>query len=451
MFYETTLWTSKLSIFIKQDIEQSLVENYCDIISKDIEKEFNSFDKTSAVSRLNEMYPESCEFRNELSRLIGRSKSVMFTDDYSDDSVVVDGFQSLQAAAFVGPNIYEFIRDFVSYKHDGSFDFTGMLKGLFIDRLSKLLSLAFCENYMINFGGDILCKKLDLLVNISEKFEFRTNRFDTFLIASSGNNEFRGEHIKTEDSKYKQSTMIFRNRNSLSMTLVDMLSTMLYARPEDFRDKWLLNAYILQIEAYSGKVHFLRENYVYIASPFFNEKEIEVRDKMLNFFTEYRRPDLTESGMNYDKAEHTADSANKVVDDNISLIKSGQCIGICFPFGTSDLGTLFEIGIAQSINDMCTFRYDHFRDKMTLVFLDTRTFRDQLGQSRKEILNVVDCSSVAGAVFLGYIYGSTGIDKKSFRFAYDIKNSHDNIMLRMNFDRISNGKILHEIDFNSIN
>ena len=105
---------------------------------------------------------------------------------------------------------------------------------------------------------------------------------------------------------------------------------------------------------------------VYIASPFFNEFEVLVRDRMCKQLQSYEllRPDQTDASKTY--AKKTGDErkkwAKEIFHENVKMIES--CDILCFPEYTDDLGTLFEVGYAMGKHKRVK-RYNYLTDELT--------------------------------------------------------------------------------------
>lgn len=186
---------------------------------------------------------------------------------------------------------------------------------------------------------------------------------------------------------------------------------------------------------------------VYLASPFFNEFEVKVRDNMqkrvMGYFREnfddfeIFRPDLTPSSREYSSAENGAERfalAKEIYKDNISHIDS--CDALVFPADTTDLGTTFEVGYAIS-KGKSIYRYDYLSDSLKNMY-DTIGNCDTYVMSKSP--KVVIINSVGKAVILGMLN-----DKKP---AYHLLGGCDNIMLAAQFPYFDGEKIIQPEDRN---
>lgn len=186
---------------------------------------------------------------------------------------------------------------------------------------------------------------------------------------------------------------------------------------------------------------------VYLASPFFNEFEVMVRDKMqkrvMSYFREnfddfeIFRPDLTPSSRDYSSATNAEERfslAKEIYKDNINHIDS--CDTLVFPADTTDLGTTFEVGYAIS-KGKSIYRYDYLSDSI-------KNMHDDIGDIYSSVESkspkVVIINSVGKAVILGMLN-----DKKP---AYHLVGGHDNIMLAAQFPYFNGEEIIQPEDRN---
>ncbi len=188
---------------------------------------------------------------------------------------------------------------------------------------------------------------------------------------------------------------------------------------------------------------------VYLASPFFNEFEVKVRDNMqkrvMSYFREnfddfeIFRPDLTPSSREYSSAENGAERfalAKEIYKDNISHIDS--CDALVFPADTTDLGTTFEVGYAKSKGKKI-YRYDYLSDEIVNIS-DLSDFDSICERVMSNDPKVVIINSIGKAVILGMLN-----DKKP---AYHLLGGCDNIMLAAQFPYFDGEKIIQPEDRN---
>jgi nucleoside 2-deoxyribosyltransferase len=165
---------------------------------------------------------------------------------------------------------------------------------------------------------------------------------------------------------------------------------------------------------------------VYIASPFFNETEIAVRDAMVErvkerFGDDMFRPDLTEASRSYDKSPGD-ELGRTIFQENISHIVSSDVL--VFPLGCKDVGTLFEVGVALKRGmEILGYKWrpeDELREIVRPT--DLRPFvRDTL----------IQVETLSSSIVLGYNYDTP------FRTYYVLgEGIRDNLMLRFMGKRV---------------
>lgn len=180
---------------------------------------------------------------------------------------------------------------------------------------------------------------------------------------------------------------------------------------------------------------------IYIASPFFNQFEVKVRDNMEkkvretfpNF--EIIRPDLSKNSKGYALADSNErfEKAKLVYADNINDIESASIL--VFPRWTEDLGTNFEIGyaIACSIKDSNKkiYRYDYLSDNLIEVDHDEIKHIAEAMLSLKDNINfsdyIIKLKSPSHVVLFGILAGF------ELNPIYEIESGADNIMLAAKF------------------
>lgn len=309
-------------------------------------------------------------------------------------------------------------KEYVEYGYEG--DLTCMLKGLAIDYISKILKDIGSLSHIISFGGDIFAIDVPSSVSIDgTKFKIEIN--GTYSIFTSGNTNKRGNHIVGGEENYISTVVVKWNSLDTNNTLVDILATKLVSKEIESS-----NSIANQIDDF-GDIHVFNFkdgkliNSVYGASPFFNPDQIAIRDKMVSELLEVFRPDLTESSLKYD-GDHGDDSlVNSVVNDNLYGIDKSEYL--VFPSRTTDLGTLFEVGVAIG-KGKYIIRYDELNDTYIIV-----ASKFNIPVMKKKIL--FDCSDKVNAVSLGYCSTIPWID-----IYYELKGSPDNIMLSVNYKHI---------------
>ena len=185
---------------------------------------------------------------------------------------------------------------------------------------------------------------------------------------------------------------------------------------------------------------------IYIASPFFNEFEVKVRDnmekKVRETFPSFEiiRPDLSENSKGY----AVADSSNRfkkakaVYEDNIRDIESASIL--VFPRWTEDLGTNFEVGYAIAcsvktsyVPNKKIYRYDYLSD--SLIEIDTSEI-ERIANSVLDLIRnksikfsdyVIKLKSPSHVVMFGILAGL------EVNPVYEIEGGADNIMLAAKF------------------
>lgn len=191
---------------------------------------------------------------------------------------------------------------------------------------------------------------------------------------------------------------------------------------------------------------------IYLASPFFNEFEVMVRDRMYRkaqevFGEPIFRPDLSASSSQYARAitgKERFETSKAIYKDNVSHIDS--CDKLVFPADTTDLGTSFELGYAM-INRKRIFRYDYLSDEITeltsevisKVVVKAYQAYFKLSNGYKETPNI-EISSPGDATVLGILNEES--------VSYSIKSGADNVMLAAEFPYFCDGKITDPSDRN---
>lgn len=173
---------------------------------------------------------------------------------------------------------------------------------------------------------------------------------------------------------------------------------------------------------------------VYLASPFFNEFEVMVRDRMqrkvMSHFREefddfeIFRPDLTPSSRSYSSAENGKERfalAKEIYKDNIEHINS--CGILVFPADTTDLGTVFEVGYAISKGKLI-YRYDYLSDEL-LNLNETMNLEEYKASAEAISPERIIINSIGKVAILGMV--------SEKRPAYHLEKGYDNIMLAAQF------------------
>ena len=166
---------------------------------------------------------------------------------------------------------------------------------------------------------------------------------------------------------------------------------------------------------------------IYIASPFFDDFERTVRDLMeqqaLEIATATFRPDKTEASKKYANAspEERPSLAKEIFQENLRGIQESECL--IYPSYTTDLGTLFEVGYALSLNKKI-FKYDYLSDSVHPLETSAPLPEFTLTSTKISIETPTD------AVWFGYCFG------KGYHLSYSLEEGRrDNVMFAANFER----------------
>lgn len=360
------------------------------------------------------------------------SADIELTDEFKEKVIVIlDYIESVYRKKDEGrvPFDKQLIISTDLYKYaypDKTGDYTCMLKGAAIDEIKSLLNKLNSNSYVISFGGDIFCKNSKLKVKIDNS-NFYLIVDGTYSIFTSGNTEKRGHHIIGNDYIYQATVVVKWTKDvGINNTIVDVLATKLVANE-------ILNIEELEdhIESSNGivKEFYVNsdgklENKTYIASPFFNSEQIEIRDKMASKFIAPFRPDLTRSSKRYELNPTGDGYVEAVVEDNISGIKNSEYL--VYPMRTTDLGTLFEVGIALG-SDKTIVRYNEELDEYYI--LSNLNGIVTFDETKKLLF---DCSNKIDAILMGFM-SSKCPDKPLY---YQLNGCKDNIMLSVKYHHV---------------
>lgn len=323
-------------------------------------------------------------------------------------------------------NLSHKLGKFAEYFPDG--DFTCAMKGLAIDIIANMLNSNFVTSYIISFGGDIYVHNADAVINVEgTKFNIEVNHHSDWSIFTSGNTEKRGNHIIGCPENFFNTLVIqWLDVTKYNNLVADIMSTKFAAG--EFKN---FASLLHQIEYVKlANLHFDYEtgkliNPTYCASPFFNPNQIEIRNKMVSRFEDAFRPDLTPESEEYN-IKKNYEAVKSVVDANIQGIAESQFL--VYPSRTTDLGTLWEVGKALSL-DMNLIKYDEVSD--SYVFEMTREVRPNIDLNKGRIF-LFDCSSKLDVISLGFISNFIDAD----RIYYQLKGMPDNIMLSVNYHHV---------------
>lgn len=316
-------------------------------------------------------------------------------------------------------------------------DITSAMKGKAIDEISEILGSYGLNRYVINFGGDIKIKGYDLKVDIDgTNFKIDVTSDAIWYIMTSGNTSKRGNHV-IGGSNDSFSTLIFKlieGKDSVGH-LIDAAVTKIEAKELDMVESIF---YILstKVEAQSQDLYFKLidgeykcQTSTYIASPFFNKTQIEIRDRMDSKFSTKFRPDLTKEAKEYNEGKEY-DKVTAVVQSNKDAIIN--CELLVYPSRTTDLGTLWEVGYAL-FNDTRILRYDEELNEYVLIM-------NQPIPNPEVTETLFDCSNKVDAIMLGAV----GDLLDSNLIYYQLKGSPDNIMLSAQYHHVElvNGEFI---------
>ena len=408
MVLNTTLWTSNLFVQINDSTEVTVDEILSKIkITADlIEEQYSSFPSTRTGD-------------------IGK-----FANIELDDKLKID--MQNRFSKRLNKLSSEMI-NFITY--DKLTDFTGLLKGYFLDQFTYFLDYVGFKEYLVNFGGDIVGKGVKTRITNKDfkdlGIDFSLELQGNYKVFSSGNYGVRGKHIKTENEVFKQVTVVCKD-DEMTCTMMDMIATSIIADPS-FYERVRLD--IPQIDVYAVNLTnklILVKGQFYVASPFFNEKEIEIRDAMIENIAHYFRPDQTDDNKEYDangSEGHTEEVAKKIMMNNVTHIQS--CSALVFPENTDDVGTLFEVGYALKLSKPI-IRYNKAKNSYTVV--DNASIGKSLVGIKVD--SIIDCRVATGPIALGYLYPNPTLH-------YYLGDIKDNLMICTNFIKVEK---MHEMD-----
>lgn len=297
-------------------------------------------------------------------------------------------------------------------------DYTCMLKGLAIDRITKLLS--GYDSFIINFGGDMFIKNASARVRIDgTKFSFDVT--GTYSIFTSGNTAKRGDHIVGPEVIHGAFNTLLINwsTHDPNNTAADISCTKYFAdhQIDDFLRNQL-GDYRFFIFTEDGT---LLSN-TYCASPFFNDEQIQIRDNMISHIKDPFRPDLTPASLEYNDNKND-ESVEAVFQSNIDGIK--ECEYLVFPNHTNDLGTLYEVGRALALNHPI-LKYQESKDEYIIIWTTPKMQFDD----DKDYL--FDCSKKIDAIGVGFA-SMRILDEHIY---YELNGCNDNIMLSLKYNHV---------------
>lgn len=311
-------------------------------------------------------------------------------------------------------------------------DVTCAMKGSFIDYVHELLHEYGLTKYIINFGGDMLIRGINTVVNIDESnFNIEVTDDRLWSIFTSGNTKKRGDHIDGCVSGYQVTVVVkWKDPSSIFNSYVDVMATKVASGKDVENISRLIPEYgglvntPIWVDTNSGNLL----NLTYVASPFFNELQIKVRDAMQSKLDRSFRPDLTEASKIYD-VNKTEETVYDVVSENISGINQSQFL--VYPSRTTDLGTLWELGYAMSLSHP-VIKYDEENESYTFEFL--RDLVEEVEVTKEPYL--FDCTSKMDVISMGYLGNRVDPDD----IYYQLKGMNDNIMLSVQYHHVEYNK-----------
>lgn len=429
----------------KEDVkfrDQGLQAGYipCAILNKSME--FADARYEECPNKLNNWYRVITKdiinksYKHRFSTDAWTSDLVVLTDSPIEEWILSDINQLIAAikmdwdrfkSGFPFPGFDYGITDYEKYWLNG--DPTCMLKGLLINELSNYLVKSGHESFLISFGGDIYGHNAKRSMIKIEGTRFSIDLEGTYSVFTSGNTEKRGDHIIGGPSGMFNTVVVQWGDAAPDNSLVDILATKLFANELDSAS---------EIESKLGAkdvvtFRFLEDgrmmDHTYCASPFFNENQIAIRDKMVTGFIDVFRPDLTDVEAEY--GGNKDDSfVEKVVDANISGIESTE--NLVFPSSTTDLGTLYEVGYAIAVHHPI-IKYNEMNDDYIIEpFLSMPVPND--------VPTKFECNKKLDAIAIGF--ASKWINDGNIY--YVLNGCPDNIMLSVRYTHIEkvNGKYI---------
>lgn len=385
----------------------------------------------------SECFNNTIELNAWTSKLIINTQVELTSEEYNYITTVLHDLEDIWNKSMTveeAGKIYSPLIRYLSYGRNG--DITCMMKGFAVDIIADYLSETN-KSFLINFGGDIYGHNVNTKVKIRNS-KFYLDMSGNWSVFTSGNlDPIRKNHIVRIDGSTPEiaSTIVIRwSKDSDKIheknILADILATKTVANEVDDALIDEINAHgVLNIFTFNKD--WKLSNSVYCASPFFNKEQISTRDNMISGFINPFRPDLTKSSKRYDNGDNEA--VRDVVKDNLYGIEHSYAL--VFPYHTTDIGTLFEVGYAISIFSPI-IEYFEKEDKYIIKFI---VIEDYWYDDNKQY--VVDCSTKRGAILMGRLMR---VKKRSHNIHYTLNGAKDNIMVSQLFDHVElkNGKYI---------
>lgn len=304
----------------------------------------------------------------------------------------------------------------LSYGLNG--DFTCMLKGLAIKEITKFLKDQGHDSFIISFGGDVFINNSAAIVNIEgTKFNFELN--GTYSVFTSGNTNKRGHHIPGGPDHAFSTIIVDWSNQEVDNVAADIACTKIFAL--EGVDNYLTNrlgSYHVFIFTEDGNL----STSAYCASPFFNDEQVEIRDRMVSRILNAFRPDLTPESIEYNINKND-ESVVGVFEANIRGIY--ESTALVFPNNTPDLGTLYEVGRAIALGHPI-IKYNEKLDEYFIVLVkSSKKFKDNENY-------LFDCSRKMDAIAVGY--ASVFVPDKYIY--YQLNGCNDNIMLSLRYNHV---------------
>lgn len=302
-------------------------------------------------------------------------------------------------------------------------DHTCLLKGYTLDVFKEYLLNSGATRFIINFGGDIYVHNYPTSITVSDHLSINISNGCCF----TSNNQKRPNHINKESKVNYDSVTVFSNSSDSSPIIGDLLATKLFSN-NLWSDINRGNFSVIYTDS-DGYPMSIGNRY-YMASPWFNESEIKIKQSMMRPFINSLNsgsifdPQDTDHSRAYDVSPGT-ELAKIISIDNIHNIRSSNML--VFPKNTDDLGTIFDMSYGLSLNKVI-IRYDDINDKYTII--DNVLATKNMPELDSNKINLININNRSDAVVLGYYFG-----KGNTNLAYDT-TLPDNIMLSVNFPRI---------------
>lgn len=347
--------------------------------------------------------------KSDLGEVWTSNLSIQANRDFTSDSgleVILNDFKSKTRGTKDNfPELAEY------FEYGIGDDITCMCKGWAIDVIAEYLISNGENSFLINFGGDIFGYNTHQVIKI-EGTKFQIKASGTFSIFTSGNTSKRGNHIIGGNPGEFMTAYVNWDADQYGWSNLgmDIITTKLFAN-EQIDTLGYPDLNIIKFNE-EGK---LLSN-AYCASPFFDENQIQIRDKMASQFVNLFRPDLTEASKAYSQGDSS--SINEIYLENVRNVEMSDVL--VFPKNTSDLGTLYEVGYAMACK------------VLILVYNEETDVYSLIPPYEYKVTNIpmlFDLSKKSHAISMGYASKFC----YSHLIKYQLNGSRDNIMMAANF------------------